>query len=103
MLFRSGYRIVVEDGAAVLAPGRSKGVHPVIADYWQLKRHQHALLTALAGTHPAWWAYAAGISDTPPSVEQIPSVADPVSADGLAFACAWCGSSATTIDDRAVA
>jgi hypothetical protein len=48
-------------------------------------RYHHALLTAAARTHPAWWDYVSGRStDLPATIDDIPN-------NGLAWACACCG------------
>lgn len=64
-------------------------IHP--HDAHQLNRHTHALLLAAADTHTDWWHYAIGRTHTPPAPDQIPTVADPTTADGVAYACACCG------------
>lgn len=98
-----GYTIRFDAGLPHLAPlnGQTKS-HPVIRDYHFLRRHKHALAVAAALTHPKWWAFASGQSSVPPAINDIPTVADPTSVDGLAFACACCGEAALTISDRAM-
>ena len=63
-------------------------------------RHQHALAIAANGTHPDWWRHTAGLTDTPPHRDDIPTVADPDSGDWTAHACACCGQPATIIDQQ---
>lgn len=91
------YTIRFEGGLPHLAPtnGQTKS-HPVIRDYHFLRRHAHALHLAAEQKHPDWWAFCAGISEVPPSIEQIPS-------NGDSFACATCGQPADRIDGQALA
>lgn len=64
-----------------------------------LARHAHALRTAAAGTHPAWWSTVTGKTDpTELHIDDIPTAPYPPSADGLAFACTRCGHPAATLD-----
>lgn len=93
------FRILIEEGLPHLDYEGVGSGHPVLRDYWLLRRHAHALGVALAGEHKVWWSFASGASDVPPAINDVPvSAADPDT-----FACAWCGGPALVIDDRAIA
>jgi hypothetical protein len=57
-------------------------------DLTMATRYRHALLTAAARTHPAWWDHVSGRStELPAGIDDIPS-------NGDAWACACCGAPA---------
>lgn len=83
-----------------LQHGRPHLDQPTSHDRHMLARHQHALTIAADGSHPDWWRHAAGLTDTPPHRDHIPTVVDPDSDDWTAYACACCGQPATIIDQQ---
>ena len=88
-----GVGIAIEAGGLVMTGERWTVMDRKRAEAWE-----HALRLAAAGTHPAWWAAVTGRSSTPPTLEELPTVDDPTSADGLAFPCARCGAPADLLD-----
>ena len=80
--------------------GRPHLDQPTSHDRHMLARHQHALTIAANGTHTDWWRHTAGLTDTPPHRDNIPTVVDPDSDDRVAHACACCGQPATVIDHQ---
>lgn len=99
-----GYRITVNDGVpTVSARPPMRGCKVTDVDRSNLARYHHALLLAAAGSHPTWWSWVTGNNRQRPTIHQIPTVTDPTTEDGLAFACTTCGAPTSHIDDQALA
>jgi hypothetical protein len=91
-------------GATITVANGHPTTRPFLpTDRQPLERHAHALRTAAAGTHPAWWTHVARAGPLPTELDDIPTVAYADSGDGVAFACVQCGRLAETLDQQLLA